>query len=298
VWRTTALAPGDEASTILALVRSVMTVARPCGVEHDPDAVVVHGRPDLERLVDVDWLRDRLGVSFRWVGAPGLSGGDIAHGLALRGLQEESTGLNLAPQYARQRSLREMLPWRQTAVCAVILLMVAGFLWRRSQQAEAAAVAAEEAAARIVPTSVTLAELERQKKDLESRVAAVKKFLDTRVLWTRHFREIATALPENIFLTSFDGGAELQTKSGAAGRRVLVIKGAVSLSASGLVPHEIDRLVDRIRGNASLAKDFPVVELADLKQFRQTGQEVETALFSVVCLPKSSKTVGAKNKDS
>jgi hypothetical protein len=289
VWRTSPLAHGDEAATILALVRSLMTVAGPCGVERNPDAVIVHGRPDLERLVDVAWIRQRLGITFRWVHGPEFCGGDIAHGLALRGLEEESTGFNLAPQYAQGRSLLEMFPWRQAAACAAALVVMAGLMWRRSEQVAKAAQTADEAAAQLVDAAIPLTELERRKKDLQTRVTAVEKFLDSRVLWSRHFREIAGSLPENIFLTSFDGASDFQTKTGAPGKRVLVIKGAVSLSASGLVPHEVDRVVDRIRGNANLVKDFPVVELADLKQFRQTGDTVEMALFSVMCMPKQTK---------
>jgi hypothetical protein len=68
-----------------------------------------------------------------------------------------------------------------------------------------------------------------------------------------------------------------------------VIRGAICLPESGLIPHEIDQLVDRIRSHPLLTQEFPVVELADLKRFQQLGDETGLAMFTLVCLPKGAK---------
>ena len=58
---------------------------------------------------------------------------------------------------------------------------------------------------------------------------------------------------------------------------------------SGLIPHEIDHVVNTIREHPLITKSFPVVELADLKQIRHDGDDQESAMFTVMCLPKNKK---------
>jgi len=92
---------GDEAATILALVRSLAAVAKPSGVEGEPTAVTAHGCKDLERLVDADWIRQQLAVDFRWFDGPRLSGDQIARGLAEGSLDETEFGFDLAREFQR-----------------------------------------------------------------------------------------------------------------------------------------------------------------------------------------------------
>ena len=74
-----------------------------------------------------------------------------------------------------------------------------------------------------------------------------------------------------------------------AGKRSLVLKGAATLPANGLVPHEVEGLVDAIRRRPAITKVFPVVELVDLKRFRRVEDARELALFTIVCIPKTKK---------
>jgi hypothetical protein len=290
VWRTAPLAQGDEAATILATVRSLKTVAKPSGIDSGIDSVVVHGRRDLERLVDLDWVSQHVETSFRWVNSPSLDGEEVAYGLAMRAFDDQADGFNLARKFVKQPKLLEIFPWRELVACALILLIMLGLLYHRKAQVEAAADAAQIAANELVDADFPLSDLQRDRQDLEARVAAVRNFLDSRILWTAHFRELSKHLPDNIYLTSFDGDAEFQKKSGKVrSKRALVIKGAVLVSTSGLVPHEVDHLVDTIRQHPTITKEFPLVELADLKQFERVGDKQELALFTIVCLPKAAK---------
>jgi hypothetical protein len=72
----------------------------------------------------------------------------------------------------------------------------------------------------------------------------------------------------------------------------MVLRGAVSLGKDGSVPEEIDRVLNTLREHPRLKDDFPVVELADLKQVQHTGSETPLAAFTVVCLPKAKKSKG------
>ena len=192
LWRTTPLARGDEAATILALVRSLLTVAKPCGVERSPDAVVICGRPDLQRLVDIAWICENLKLPFRWQERPSLSGDDIAHGLAVRALQEHDDGFDLAHAQRQPPALGRMFPWRDAVACVVAVLAMAGLLGQREQQLGSAAASARRAADQLVAADVSASELENRKRDLEARVAAVKKFVGSRACGARSFGRCAT----------------------------------------------------------------------------------------------------------
>jgi hypothetical protein len=287
LWRTTPLPPGDEAAAILALVRSLASVAKPCGVDNPPEALVIHGRTDLERLIDADWLGQELALHFRWLKGPELDGEQIAFGLALGGLDDNEASFDLAKEFCRPVSLREVFPWRDAALYLVVLAAMAGFLGSRRRQVEDACRAARAPQRPPMTAPVSTSDLERERKDLAARVSAIERFLDTRVLWTACLRELATTMPSDVYLTSVSGTAELDgpQKGKAAAKRSLVIKGAVSLPESGLVPHEVDRLVSAIRQHPAITEHFPVVELAELKRFHRVG-DGELAMFTVICLPK------------
>lgn len=294
VWRSVPLAPGDEASAILAVVRCLTSVAPPCGVDRVPDAVVVHGRRDLERLVDVPWLAEHVGQPIRWLDEPAFTGSDIAHGLGLRGLEERDDVFDLAREQRQRPPLWQLFPWREAVAYAALLLVMAGLFLCRCRQLEVAVASAHEAADHLVSPTVATSDLQRERTDLQARVAAVKKFLDSRIVWTTPLRELAKSLPDNIYLTSLQGDAEYPAKDGqGSAKRTLVIKGAVALSADGVIPPEVDRVMETIRNHPAIAAaGLPLVELADLKRLQRLGGGGEMALFTVVCLPKKAKREG------
>jgi len=120
-----------------------------------------------------------------------------------------------------------------------------------------------------------------------ARVSTVQRFLGSRVVWTAYLRELSASLPDNVYLTSLRGDAELANpKKTQAAKRSLVIKGAFALPENGLIPPEVDQLVDKLRRHPLLTQDFPVVEMADLKRFHRVGDDRDVAMFTVVCLPK------------
>ncbi|NQT13394.1 MAG: hypothetical protein HQ582_11630 [Planctomycetes bacterium] len=55
------------------------------------------------------------------------------------------------------------------------------------------------------------------------------------------------------------------------------------------MPREIDDLLDTLRAHPMLKRDFPIVELAELKQVQKRSADIPRARFTVVCLPKKKK---------
>ena len=294
VWRSFSLPRGDEASALLSASRSLQTMSGLCGVESPLDGVMLHGRPDLARLLDVDWVRQEMGVEVKWSDGPALDDSQIAFGLALGCLGDDQNAFDLARSVKPRAAFREVFPLREAALQAGLLLGVALLLFARSGNLDRSylAVAAENAQHPWMAAMQT-SQLENEKSRLKQRVAAVRKFLDTRITWTSYERDLAGSMPANVFLTSFQGVSELgsagKKKSVAKPKKSLVLHGAAFVPPDGSMPQEIDRFLEILREHPMLARDFPVVELADLKQSKLVGNDTAVAFFTVVCAPKAGK---------
>ena len=95
LWREVGLRQGDEASTLISATRSLMAVSKDCGVQSPLGAVMLHGRADLLRLLDVDWIESRLGAPVQWFRDSVCDGGQVAYGLALGCLNAEERAKNI-----------------------------------------------------------------------------------------------------------------------------------------------------------------------------------------------------------
>ena len=294
VWRSSNVSRGDEASTIISLSRSLLTVSRDCGIESALDAVMLHGRPELAQLLDLQWVEEQLGVPMEWFEGPSLDASQVAFGLAVGCFSHDQYAFDLAGSLKPRLSLWQWVPWREAALQTVLLACMAMFLLYRLCVLDGSYAAAQAHNTEYTwMGSVPEAELEKQKMELQQKVTAVKKFVDSRITWTSYGRELAASLPPNVFLTSFQGVSELggggKGKGSAKPKRSLVLRGAVSVPQDGLVPREIDRFLNTLREHPVLKRDFPLVELADLKQTHEAGDETSFAFFTVMCLPKARK---------
>jgi hypothetical protein len=293
VWRFLDLRRGDEASTIVSACRSLLIVSRDCGVESPLDLLMLHGRSDLMRLVDMEWMQQQLKVPIRWCEGPALGSAEIAFGASLGGWSPEQEVLDLSRSLKPRPSLRELIPWRQVIAQAVLLVCMTLFLLNRysSLQESYAALQVRNAENRRT-ASMQKAELEKEKGELAQKAAAVQKFLGTRVLWTTHERQLAGCLPANALLTSFQGTAESEAAGPQRGqgksKKSLVLQGTVLLRQKGLMPREIDFFLEKLRTDPILRRDFPVVELAALKPAQGLANEAPAASFTVLCLPKNN----------
>jgi hypothetical protein len=294
VWRQLNLQQGDEGSTILSTCRSLSIISRDCGIASPLDVLMLHGRPDLSRLVDMDWLRDQLGVPVRWAAGPLLSPGEIAFGSALGCRHSRDDTFDFARSSRPRASFREIFPWRLAVVQAALVIGMLLFLLNRYSGLQDTYSALEVQNAENTRTaSLQHAQLEREKADLEMRIAAVQKFLGTRVPWTFYERQMAGCLPTSAFLTSFEGLSELESTGPKGGpekpKKSLAIQGTVLLPPNGLMPPDVDLFLNQLRAHPTLKRDFPVVEMTALKQGQRRANETPAAGFTILCLPRSSK---------
>lgn len=291
VWRSFEMPRGDEASAVVSVGRALMTISKHCGIETELGGVLLHGRLDLARLVDRAWIEGQLQAGIDWLDDPALEPSAIALSVAVGCFDDQDT-FDLARTLKPPLTFRQLFPLSECVLHGLMWLALALILSARwlnlSEQSAAMGVWNSQHAA----SDHSLAELKAEKAELEQKVAAVEKFLANRVVWTEFERELGAALPENVFLTAFHGTSELgitggKSKHAAKPKKSLILRAGVSIPQSGLVPHEIDRLLNSLRENPLLKSQFPVIELDGLKQSKATRDQNATATFTVLCLPKS-----------
>ncbi len=294
VWRMFDLPRGAEAAAILATSRSLQTLSKHCGIEQPFRSVILHGRADLGGLLEFDWFQDEVGTRAEWLAEPAFDRANVAFGLAIGCFTDSPRSFDLARSLKPRASLRELFPWRELVVQAGLVACMAAVLVQHGRTLDAS-LAASAGQNQSSPEFAArgAAELETEKRELEQRVGAVRRFLGSRTLWTPYTRDLPSRLPHNVFLASLQGTCELGSagkEKAAKPKKSLILKAAATIPPTGSVPHEIDRFLDSLREHPLLQKDFPVVELADLKQFQSQRGPNPDALFTVVCLPRPAKT--------
>lgn len=292
VWRYFNLPRGDEATAILSATRTLQTLSKPCGIDAAVDAVLIHGRGDLRTTVELDTLKDDIGIAVTWHDTPSLDGSYLAHGLALGCLTPGADSFDLARSLKPRRSLWELFPWAEMAVQAALLGCMGLFLTDRSANVDHSYRAlkikiAEHGWMESVPDS----DLEKEKKELEQKVEAIRKFMASRILWTSYAHDIPTRLPPNATMNGFEGICDLEISgkkkdSGMKQKKSFLLHIAAPIAKDGSMPKDIDDFLNSLREHPLLKKDFPLVELVDLKWYQPYQGAKPTAFCSVICLPK------------
>ncbi len=285
MWRPFDLPAGGEAQAIRAVVASLGSLGRFCGQEGDVDAVLIHGRPDLGPLAEVAEAEALPGVKVLRHDTPGLDEAAIAAGLA-EGPGPGVAAFNLVRSLGRGLSILDIFPWGQALLQAILLVAATLFVRHHLGDARAAARAAQAEDSHYAwAAKLSTAKLQEERRDLEERGAALRTFLSTRVLWTEHARDMAARLGPAIVLTSFQGAAELEGGKGKA-KRSLALKLSAPIQKPGSMPKEIDGFLRTLRDDPLLKRDFPEIEMGDLR-IVAAGLGPASATFGVTCQPSA-----------
>jgi type IV pilus assembly protein PilM len=131
-------------------------------------------------------------------------------GLALGGESTDGRGrrISLLPgEIAVERAARRQVVMAGGAVAAVAAGLFGLFLLRQGSVADAQEAAAHEEARTETLTAqvASLSEVEALEADIAGRRATVEATLTGDVAWTRVLQEVATVLPNDVWLTSFTG---------------------------------------------------------------------------------------------
>ena len=293
-WRAFNIVRGDESTGILSAVRSLQTTAPHCGLDGKLDAVVIHGRSELQTLTDFEWLRSEIDVRTSWVDSPALQPEHTAYGLALGAFENDDVlHFDLVRKRKPIPTLMERFPWRTATYQLLIVLSMTFFLIGHYRRVHDDYEQVRESN-RLHPwlKQKQQAELNKQKKDTEVELSSIKKFLDTRVVWTRQLRQVVKQLPNELSLAVVEGSAELPSSSkkkivSKKPAKSLVVRGQAAFSDGDSTPPEIGRFVERMRAAEDVRDEFPVVELTGLIRTKSVDLDKPVTSFTVEFKPKS-----------
>ena len=290
-WQSAVLPQGDEGTGIVSLVRSVEAAYSACGLEKSPEAVVIHGRPALQSLIDRQWLEQNLPDDYRWVAGPSMSPQDIAQACADYCWIQDAGEFNFVREAKPPVKLRQVVPYKEIALYLLAACCLAFVLYERSAKVQSDYLALQSNA-----PSLALEDTNpRNERDqLNARAGSLSNFLDKRVKWSSMLSQIIAELPEGTRLTGIRGSAVMAQKRKRAVKSVpttLLLNAECTLDEDGQVPESVSDFVESVQQLESVTSHFDRVELSDLR--RKVSQEsgVTGAEFSIV-LTTSSKAKG------
>lgn len=225
---------------------------------------------------------------------------EYSRAMAQWGHGEQHDSLDLLRSLRLPLTLREMFPRKLAVLMALAIagmgLFLQNMLW--GLQADYRSLKRQNASYEWA-SRLRMGQIEGQRKHLKAEVKAVQQFLGTRVIWSNYLRDLPTRLPRNACLTNIHGAFELQDASKKQQRRVnrsLMLRGMAQFADRGSAPKEIDAFLESLREMALLKKDFPLVNLAEIKWRKEAFQDI--ALFTVLAMPLEKSKPGSPKEDS
>jgi hypothetical protein len=230
-------------------------------------------------------------------------GAAISRGLALGAWPGRSATVELGRTLRPPAPLWQLVPRGEAAVLAAVVLSGAAWLWmnlaaveQKTQWVEQVQQKHRDLARR------SDGDLEKLDRDLLAEVQAVQRFTASRMLWSDLLNQLAERLPADVGLVSLWGEQELAGEKAGAAKKIKqrVLLDMVSSFPIGVsAPPELDRVVLAVQKTPAVADRFPDVQLASLRRDpnRPRGAVVDTAKFSVLCLPKVRKAAVKSPKE-
>jgi hypothetical protein len=295
-WKSFKLVAGNEQAALRAAIRSCQTLIGRFGIDAPLDVALVHGREDLREVLTGEAFSKQVGVPVVWCSEPGLTGSSAAYGLALGCVQEQpGDAINLTQSMTPQPTIWQIFPWSEVSVQVALVLCMALFLFGHARHVQQAVVPVNlELAKRAWAANKSQADLNKEQRELLQQVEAVKKFVSTRVRWTEYTHDVAERLPEKSTLTLFQGMCELED-GGKKPKKLFTVRAEAPIDSNGTMPTQVDDFLTSLRGDPLLKRDFPNVELTDIKTTQPARKEESaTAIFTVLCVPKATAAPAPK----
>ena len=156
-------------------------------------------------------------------------------------------------------SLGEIFPWWDLAFTTVLVVVMALVLGAHSMKLDEAYVAVRaQSSQHKCLASANLDGLQKEKKGLEGKIDAVRKFLDSRILWSAYTRDLSIRLPPNVVLNSWEGKSPLAGSGRNAAKRAFSLRARAPLAQDGVTPRDIDAFLGALRNHPALQARFRV----------------------------------------
>jgi hypothetical protein len=297
LWREFAYSTDQRLQIVNSAIRTVLAYTASALSNPPVDGIILQGDKAAELAEDIAGDRN---IQVEVIEGDGFNDAKCSYGLALSAKgNDEQKNLDLFRTLRDEPSILAMFPWKR-AISVVFAIVCMGFvMWQK-----AAGLTGEynnfrkQNASHEWSEGKRTGEIKNERKQLLVEVQAVSKFLSSRIIWSDYLRDLPTRLPMNACLSNIWAVNELKEmnkkKQGRRIKQSLTMRGVTKFDAGVVAPQEIEAFLESLRNVELLKRDFPKVQLAEIK-WRREG-ESEIAMFTVVALPKK-KTGGKDEKE-
>jgi hypothetical protein len=292
-WHTFDLPKGEETAAIMAAYSTLWIMGRDARITVPIDALIIHGRPELTLTKQSAEFSARTGARLIRCDQPNNDSVAAALGSALANPQADAIAPDMARTLKPPVAIGDIFPYGEIVVHSILLGAVSLFLIGAAAEANHRS-SAVEGALKAFPwmSGQNQAKLDAEKKAIQERLKAVNMFRDSRVNWSGSLRRIAAAMPQSTIITTLSGDAEIEEGSRSAAskaKKKLVINFETPLAGNEALPQQIDGFLASLRGDVTLKRHFPLVEVTGFRSNPARQGVDPSATFSVVCLPGSEK---------
>jgi len=280
-WKPFALPAFEEGFAILSAARGFAIQQTHYGIETALDYVVIHGRADLHEHLQNKGLPTAMRTRVIWREGPALDGAATAFGLALGCLSQDIKAFDLSRSMKSRAPIREIFPWKELGFAAGLIGCMAVVLGAHAMKLDESHMALRaENSQHVCLASAEPDRLEKDKKAMENKVAAVRNFLESRMAWTAYTRDISARLPANAVLSGFNGRSPLDAKGKAASS--FQLRGTAPLSNNGSIPFDVDAFLGAIPNDPLWKRDFATI-VTDIKLPLDRKKELAEVEFTINC---------------
>jgi hypothetical protein len=297
-WRTFILPARAEGFAIVSAARTLKSQREHYGIESTLDYAMIHGRADLRERLQQEQFSTDMGTRVLWHEGPALDGPSTAMGLALGCLTQNVQAFDLSRSLKARASIREIFPWWDLVFATVLIAVMGLVLGAHAMKLDESYAVVQAQSTRYKHVAAAdLGRLEKEKNELQQKVEAVRKFLESRISWTVYTHDISVRLPEkaelNVFqgLNQFEGIGKKMVTSGP--RKSLMLQAAAPYVQSSTTPREIDMFLGALRNDAVLKRDFGSIKLTGIARGKSRNGNSPTAAFTIVCVPKGEGAAGS-----
>jgi Tfp pilus assembly protein PilN len=293
LWREFAYSTDQRLQIVSSAIRTVLAYTASALSNPPVDGIILQGDKAAELAEDIACDR---GMQVEVIDGDGFTDAKCSYGLALSAKgNDEQKGLDLFRTLREEPSILAMFPWRRAALVVFAIACMGFVMWQK-----VAGLTGEynnfkqQNASHEWSEGQRTGEIKNERKQLLTEVQAVSKFLSTRIIWSDYLRDLPTRLPTNACLSNIWAVNELKEMSKKKkGRRIkqsLTMRGVTRFNKGVVAPEEIEAFLESLRNVELLRRDFPKVQLAEIK-WRREG-ESEIAMFTVVAMPKKKSARG------
>jgi len=274
-----------ESAVRSILIQSTVAMARPV-----IDGIILEG-PKAEEFGGK--LYELFGIEAVIADGPGYTDEQCSYSLAMSAKVKEETQFDLFHELRPKPSIKQIFPWKLAAMIVLTAGCMAVMMWQKSAKlAESYGNLKQQNSKHKWASSKKNRELYKMRKALLMETEAVEKFILSRVIWSDYLRDIPARLPTNVSLDNIWAISEFRDVGGKKEggtqkvKKSFSIRGITLFEKGHASPEQIDAFLESLRKVDLLERDFPKVQLADIKWRRQG--ECETASFTVLALPKKT----------